>query len=187
MPDRMCVTCRGKFPSEALFRMVAGPDGEVVAELGSRLPGRGGHCCFRPECIRGALEAKKLEHVLRARVTPPGAEELTEHLSALLRERLGGLLSAGGRKGVLAAGRDAALRAARAGGEGRWFLARDLSAGSLGEVKKEAARAVSLPMRMEEIGDILGRRPVGVLYVADASLAESLAMRAAQASSLGAA
>lgn len=186
MPERTCTACRRKAPAEALFRMVAGPGGEVAAELGSRLPGRGTHCCFRAECVRAALKVKNLERALRARVKPPEAAELTGRLRALLRGRVEGLLSAGWRKGGVAAGREAALRAARAAREGRLFLAEDLSEGSRREAAEGGAEPVRLPLAMEEVGRLLGRRPVGVLFVADASLADSLALRASQARSLGA-
>ncbi len=161
--------------------MVAGPGNEVFAELDSRLPGRGAYCCIGPGCLEKALNPKNLERCLRARVNAPEAGELTRNLRALLKNRMEGLLGAAWRKKAVAAGRDTALRAARSEKEGRLFLAEDLSPGSRSEVNGERSGPVAeLHMTMAEVGAVFGRRPVGVFFVANGSLADSLELRSSQ-------
>lgn len=183
MPVRTCIGCRTRDEADAFFRMVAGPGGEVVAELDSRLPGRGAHCCFKAACLEAALRPKSLARALPGGGKPPAPRELAEQVRALLRRRIEGLLSAAWRKGALAPGRDAALRALAGGG--RLLLARDLSAGSRREIPAAAGPPLELPFGMEEIGRLLGRLPVGVLAVGDASLAAALAQRTGQFHALG--
>ncbi|MBI3129160.1 MAG: YlxR family protein [Candidatus Tectomicrobia bacterium] len=182
MPVRTCIGCRTKGEADAFFRMVADPGGGVAAELDSRLPGRGAHCCFRASCIQAALKPKNLARALREGIQAPGPGELAERVEELLRRRLEGLLAAAWRKGVLTPGRDAAFRELAEGG--RLLLARDLSAGSRSEIPKEARPPLELPLRMEEIGRLLGRSPAGVLALRDVSLEEAVALRLAQLKSL---
>jgi hypothetical protein len=183
MPVRTCIGCRKKGEAEEFFRMVAGPGGGVAAELDSRLPGRGAHCCFKASCLQAALKPKNLARALQEGVRPPGADEIAAQVRDLLRRRLEGLLAAAWRKGALVPGRDAAFRALAEGG--RLLLAQDLSAGSRGEIPREAKPPLELPFRMEEIGRLLGRAPAGVLAVRDLSLEKALAQRAGQLHSLG--
>lgn len=182
MPVRTCIGCRTKGEADAFFRMVAGPGGGVAAELGNRLPGRGAHCCFKSACLEAALKPKNLARALRAGVRPPEPAELAGRVRAILRQRLEGLLQAAWRKGVLAPGREAALR--ELAGGGRLLLAQDLSEGSRRGIPP-GAEPLELPLRMEEIGSLLGRAPVGVLALRDASLAAALAQRAGQFRALG--
>lgn len=190
MPERTCIACRKKGPPEKLFRMVAGPGGEVYVELDSRLPGRGAYCCFKAGCLDSALEAGKLGRALRSKPKPPGVASVAAALVEHLGRRLEGLLGAAWRKRVVSAGRDAALRACRQKARGRLFLASDLSEASHSEVlgaDSGAARKggpVAFPLSMARVGDVLGGRPVGVFFVADPSLAEPLALRSAQVDAL---
>ena len=41
MPQRTCAACRNKGDANDFFRMVVGPGGKIVCELGSKLPGEG--------------------------------------------------------------------------------------------------------------------------------------------------
>lgn len=182
MPVRTCIGCRTKGEADAFFRMVADPGGGVAAELGSRLPGRGAHCCFKAACLEAALKPKNLARALQEGLKPPPPAELAERVRGLLRRRLEGLLAAAWRKGILTPGRDAAFRELEGGG--RLLLARDLSEGSRREVPP-GAEPVELPLGMEEIGRLLGRGPVGVLALGDASLAGAVAQRAEQFRALG--
>jgi len=166
--------------------MVAGPDGEVYAELENRLPGRGAYCCFCDRCLNLALEPKNLERALRTKVKIPDPEDIVTAVQSLLERRIEGLLGAAMRKNVVAAGRDAAMRASHSGRAGRVFLARDLSKKTRPGVTGGLVRPpVEMKMEMSRIGDILGGRPVGVLFVSDPLLAVSLELRSLQASAFG--
>lgn len=190
MPERTCIACRKKGPPEKLFRMVAGPDGEVYVELDSRLPGRGAYCCFNAGCLASALEAGKLGRALRSDLKPPHGASISASLLEHLGRRLEGILGAAWRKRAVSAGRDAALRASSRRVRGRLFLASDLSESSrsemLGADIGEAAKGgpVAFPLPMARVGEVFGGRPVGVFFVAGPSLADPLALRCAQVDAL---
>lgn len=163
--------------------MVAGPDGKVYAELDNRLPGRGAYCCFCDRCLNSVLEPKNLERALRAKVKLPDPEEIVAAVQSLLERRIEGLLGAALRKNVIAAGRDAAMRASHLARSGRMFFAKDLSKKTRPGVMGSLVRPpVEMKMEMSRIGDILGGRPVGVLFVSDPLLAGSLELRNLQVS-----
>ncbi|MBT3350596.1 MAG: YlxR family protein [Nitrospinaceae bacterium] len=186
MPERTCIACRKKEPPEKLFRMVAGPGGDVYVELDSRLPGRGAYCCFNAGCFDLALEAGRLKRALRSEVKSPDGASISAALVENLGRRLEGILGAAWRKRVVSAGRDTALRACRNKTGGCLFLANDLSESSrlevLGADLGMAAKSgpVKFPLPMARVGDVFGSRPVGVFFVADPSLANPLALRSAQ-------
>ncbi len=186
MPKRSCIACHRKAPREELFRMVATSEGAIVPELHNRLPGRGSHCCLRIACIQNALKGNAFERALRVPVQAPEPAWLLGRLTALLEESAAGHLAAGGRKGAVAAGREAAQNAYKSGGGGKLFIATGLSGGSRREVGEWCQDAVGLPFDLEQAGIFLGRAPVGVLYVSDPKLAGSLALRVSQINTLGA-
>lgn len=185
MPERTCIACRKKGEAVQFFRMVADPEGTLFVELDSRLPGRGAYCCLSRQCVEKILNQKKLGHAFRTKVQVPEPEALLSQLESLLKRKLEGLLGAAWRKKAVAAGRDAAARAARSENSGTLFWALDLSEGSRSEVEGVSSFSpVALPFTMEELGRLFERRPVGVVFVGDRSIAESLEFRGAQARSL---
>ena len=167
-----------------MFRVAASPRGEVAAELGSQLPGRGAHCCFERSCLRQAMKPGLLAHVLRRAVQVPDEESLAAQIRAALENRIRGLLAAGIGKGTITTGREAALREGASGKAGRWFLASDLSPNSRREMEEKAMNPVPLPLGMEDVGRASGRKPTGVLFVADPPLEEALALSVSQWNSL---
>ncbi len=167
--------------------MVATPEGKIVPELHNRLPGRGSHCCLRIACIQNALRGNALDRALRVPVQTPEPAWLIGCLTALLEESAAGHLAAGGRKGAVAAGREATQNAYKSRERGKLFIATGLSERSRREVREWCQDAVDLPFDLEQAGKYLGRAPVGVLFVADPKLAESLALRVSQIGALGSA
>lgn len=185
MPERTCIACRAKGDPARFFRIVAGPESQVVVELDNRLPGRGAYCCIGLKCIDKGMIAKRLAHALRTSVQVPTREEVLTRLGSLLAGKIEGLLGAASRKRVAAAGREAALRAARAEKGGRLFFAADVSKGTRSDIEGFDSLVVGeIPLTMAEMGRILNRPPVGVIFIADKSLAESVNIRSVQMRSL---
>ncbi len=66
-PVRTCVVCRTARPQDELLRVLA-QGSALVADPGSRLPGRGAYLCPRPACLQGAGDrgGAALRRALRA-------------------------------------------------------------------------------------------------------------------------
>jgi uncharacterized protein len=84
-PERTCIVTREAMPADRLIRFVVAPDGEVVADIRRRLPGRGVHVTATATCVATAerkhLFAKTLEGVTKV---SPG---LAARVDLLLADR----------------------------------------------------------------------------------------------------
>lgn len=180
MPERTCVVCRKKGEPSVFFRMVVGPEGSVVCELGSALPGRGARCCFDARCVGGLARSNRLEKALRKKRFRLDEDELLRNARTLLARNIEGMLSASRGKGVLALGREAAVREMKLSNPGKAFVSRDISPKNLANLKRVAEEVYSLPFDMEELGGLFRRKPVGVLFVGDSLLADGIRLRAMQ-------
>ncbi len=70
-PVRMCAGCREHAPKKELIRIVRTPTGEIVADAGGKVPGRGAYICRKSACLAKARKSRALERMLR---TPISAE-----------------------------------------------------------------------------------------------------------------
>ena len=53
-PMRMCVACRQMKPKTELVRVVKTPQGEIIADAGSKVNGRGAYICRDIKCVEKA-------------------------------------------------------------------------------------------------------------------------------------
>lgn len=165
--------------------MVSAPERRPVCELGSRLPGRGAHCCFDLRCVSRLARSNRLEAALRTKNLRVDADALVQDVRGLLGQNLRGLLGASRRKGALAAGTDAVLEKIRRSCAGGLFVASDVSAKSLMRLKRASEEFYILPFDMDALGGLLRRKPVGLLFVADSLLAERICLRLTQERAMG--
>jgi len=103
-PERQCLACRKRAARDALVRLVLSPAGEVVADLGHRLPGRGGHCCPTRACLTAVLRQSLLKRAFRTDVAAPEAASWLSHLAAQAQRDLLDLLGLYAKGGVAIAG-----------------------------------------------------------------------------------
>jgi len=103
-PERQCLVCRKRAARDTLVRLVLSPAGEVVADLGHRLPGRGGHCCPTRACLTAAIRRPLLSRAFRTDVDAPAPEPWLSHLAAQAQQDLLNLLGLYAKGGVAIAG-----------------------------------------------------------------------------------
>ncbi len=131
--ERTCIVTREAEPRAGLIRFVVAPDGEVVADLRHRLPGRGAWVTATAVHVATAEKKRLFARAFhgQATVTPGLAERVEELLvaaavSALSLARKAGTLVAGFGKVEAALGRDrivALIHAEEAGSDGLARLA----------------------------------------------------------------
>ncbi len=173
-PQRTCSGCRQVVPQQELLRLALGPAGEVVPDLGRRLPGRGAWIHPRLACVQGAV-ARGLARSLRVpvRVT---LDELLAALRMAADHRIAGLLSSARRAGVAAIGASPVKQALASGAARFVVVARDARA-ALGTPGVEEAISTGHAMGWGDkvaIGQAVGKSEVAVLAVLDDGLAEAL-------------
>jgi len=75
-PQRCCIGCRRVRPKGELLRIVRTPEGEIRADAGGKMPGRGAYLCPGEECLRLALKQRRLERALGKQVEAGVIEEI---------------------------------------------------------------------------------------------------------------
>lgn len=185
MPDRTCIACRNKGNANIFFRMVIGPEGDIVCELGRKLPGRGAHCCFDKNCISKLISSNRLGIALKRRNFRIDSDELVRNVKILLRRSLEGMLVASKRKGVLTFGKEAVFKKIKFSEMGKPFVSKDISRITLMSLKRISEEFHVLPFAMNELGGFLSRRPIGVLFVDEPLLVDSICLRLMQEKAIG--
>ena len=180
MPDRTCIVCRNKGNANVFFRMVIGPAGHIVCELGRKLPGRGAHCCFDMHCISKLISSNRLEIALKRKNFRIDSDELLQNVRILLRRNLEGMLIASKRKGVLTFGKEAVVKKLKLLIVGKPFVSKDISLKSLTNLKRISKEFYILPFTMNELGGFFDRKPIGVLFIDDVLLVNSICLRLIQ-------
>jgi len=100
--ERRCIATGEVLPIDGLLRFVIGPEGNLVADLGRELPGRGIWVGGRRELLERAM--KKRLFARAAKATVMVAEDLPEQVETAMRRRCLALLGLAKRAGQLTLG-----------------------------------------------------------------------------------
>jgi len=100
--ERLCVATRSVKPVTDMIRFVVGPDGQVVADLKRKLPGRGVWVTATRQALAEAIRRKAFARAFKreVRVQP----DLADRVEALLERSALDALAIAHKSGVLAAG-----------------------------------------------------------------------------------
>lgn len=101
-PERKCIATGALLPKAALIRFVAGPDGQVVADLAGKLPGRGVYVAASRAALDRAVGKRLFARAFRAPVAVP--DGLVAALEAQLARRVVDLISLARKSGQAVAG-----------------------------------------------------------------------------------
>ena len=100
--DRLCVVTREVRPVADLIRFVVGPDGEAVADVKCRLPGRGVWVTATRAALDDAVRRKAFARGFKRDVRLPA--DLSARTERLLRQSVLDALAVAGKAGLVAAG-----------------------------------------------------------------------------------
>lgn len=113
MNPRTCIVSRKTFEPEALIRVVAAPDGSLVADLKRRLPGRGAHVEMRRAVVEQAVKRKLFGRALNTDVS--GADALADQIDEMLKRQILTFFGMARKAGQLVVGATKVDAAARSG------------------------------------------------------------------------
>jgi uncharacterized protein len=99
---RMCVATRAVQPVSELIRFVVGPDGEVVADIKSKLPGRGIWVTATRGALLEAVKRRAFSRGFKRDVRLP--PDLADRTERLLERAVLDALAMAGKAGLVAAG-----------------------------------------------------------------------------------
>ncbi|HKM88543.1 MAG TPA: RNA-binding protein [Xanthobacteraceae bacterium] len=100
--ERLCVATRTVRPVSDLIRFVIGPDGEAVADVKSKLPGRGIWVTATRDAVGEAIKRKAFARGFRREVRL--ASDLVTRTERLLERAVIDALAVAGKAGLVAAG-----------------------------------------------------------------------------------
>ena len=83
VPMRTCVGCRTVRPKRELIRVVRDPQGELHVDATGKKSGRGAYICPTAQCLRDAVNGKRLERALERPVPQEVLHTLEAELGAL--------------------------------------------------------------------------------------------------------
>ncbi len=179
-PKRRCIATGEVMPADALLRFVVGPEGNLVADLGRELPGRGIWVSGRREVLERAVEKRLFARAAKAAVTV--AEDLPAQIETAMRRRCLALLGLARRAGQLTLGYEKVRAALAADRTAIVIAARDASlkgrqkllSGSAGGNGGRAApgRLVVDLFMIDELSLALGRENVVHAALRDGGLAD---------------
>jgi hypothetical protein len=176
-PERRCLACGSVEPKAGLIRFVAGPDGQLVADLSGKLPGRGAWLGASRACLDKAVKKRLFGRALEQQVTLP--DDLAGDLERGLRRRILELIGLCSRAGLALAGYEKARQALAEGSAGALIQASDAAPDGRDKVAK-LARAVApeleilAPAEAVALGRALGREQVVHLALLKGRLTEQV-------------
>jgi len=80
IPQRMCVGCQEMKPKKQLIRVVRTPDETIEIDPTGKRSGRGAYICPEVECLKKALQGKRLEKALKSPISGEVIDELGKKL-----------------------------------------------------------------------------------------------------------
>ncbi|MEN0065541.1 MAG: DUF448 domain-containing protein [Myxococcota bacterium] len=164
---RQCIGCRDRTDRDALVRLVASPDGQLVVDLKGRLPGRGAWLHARASCIAAVIaKPHGLNRTLRQRMD---VSQLEAIFVAAVRQALFHGLSLAAAGGGLVVGFDRLVAAIQEGRVVDVLTAEDASARTVQALRRVTDEAEIEPLRIpwtrETIGGQIGQGSCAVLGV----------------------
>ena len=83
VPQRTCVACRRTTAKRELVRVVRTSEGTVEIDPTGKTSGRGAYLCKDQRCWQLALKKERVDHALKAKLTPQEKETLFEYAHSL--------------------------------------------------------------------------------------------------------
>lgn len=162
-PQRSCLGCRQSRDKGHLIRFVLSPQGEVVPDIESKLPGRGAYTCVSEQCLRAALRQRQFSRAFKREVVTSLPDEMAGQVAGIMQGRILGYLGLANRAGKVISGGSMVCDAIRSGHKpGIVLIANDVSP-SIGEkiVSLAAAHRIACIhiMTKDDFGAILGKAP----------------------------
>src|SRR6185369_711595 len=91
-PQRSCLGCRESRDKGRLIRFVLSPQGDLVPDLESKLPGRGAYTCVSSSCLAAACRQRQFSRAFKGDIAVPPPDEMVALVGRLMRERILGFL-----------------------------------------------------------------------------------------------
>lgn len=178
-PERRCIVSGEVRPKEELIRCVVSPDGIVVPDVDSKLPGRGLWLSAARDVVNTACAKNAFSRAARQKVRP--MDGLADRIEALLVQRCLSLIGMARRNGTVIYGFEKTRNWLKDGKCAVVLAARDGAEDGRSKIK---ALAQALPLielfDAEELGHAVGRDHLVHMGLAPGPLAARLQVEASR-------
>jgi len=168
-PQRSCLGCHVTRDRDSLIRYVLSPQGEVVADLEARLPGRGAYTCVDSRCLKTAVERRLFNRSFKRDVTVLPPDAMVARVSDLMRARILGYIGLANRAGKVVSGSSLVCDALRGKNAPELVLVAVDASVSIADKVIQLATVhnvrVERMLAKEEFGAILGKSPRSAIAV----------------------
>jgi predicted RNA-binding protein YlxR (DUF448 family) len=168
-PQRSCLGCRTSRDRDSLIRFVLSPQGEIVADIEAKLPGRGAYTCISRTCLQAALKQRQFSRAFKQDVVAVPPDEMIAQVDGVMQRRILGYIGLANKASQVISGGSLVSDAIRSGHKpGLVLVATDVS-DVIGE-KIELLAAVHhiarfRIMQKDDFGAILGKAPRSAIAI----------------------
>jgi predicted RNA-binding protein YlxR (DUF448 family) len=180
-PTRRCVVTGAVCPKSDLLRFVVGPEGDLVPDLDSKLPGRGLYLTPTGQAVADAVKKRSFARVARRQIEVPA--DLAERLETMIAARAIGLIGLARRGGQVSMGYDQVAAKLKTGGVGLLLQAADGAEGGRAKLGALGAGTGVPELAVLTAGELaapFGRDHVVHLAVARGGIAKRLQIELAR-------
>jgi len=168
-PQRSCLGCRQTRNRDALLRFVLSPQGELLADIEAKLPGRGAYTCVSETCLRAALKQRQFSRAFKREVAGVTPDGMVAQLVAIMQRRILGYVGLANKAGQVISGGSLVSDAIRGGHKpGLILVAADVSE-AIGEKIEQLAAVHRIAcfriMKKDDFGTILGKAPRSAIAI----------------------
>ncbi|MDB9703294.1 DUF448 domain-containing protein [Rhodospirillales bacterium] len=171
-PERRCLATGDRTPKFGLLRFVVSPNGEVVPDLGERLPGRGLWLSSDRDALKTAVDKKLFARAVKAEVTVPS--DITDRIETMLMKRCQDIIGLARRSDLLVIGFDRVLEVLDRRSVGLVVIATDAGGGRRDIMVAAEDLPVVSGMTCSEMGEAAGKGVVSFMTILRGGLAKSL-------------
>jgi len=168
-PQRSCLSCKTTKDRDQLIRFVKAPDGEVVADIDAKLPGRGAYTCLNHACVRDAIQKRQFNRAFKAEIQLPSAELMVSCIAERINSRILGYIALANKAGKIVSGGSMVNDAIRSANKpGLILLAEDVSETIAEKIEQIAAYNLIPCLRImtkDDFGAIIGKAPRSALAI----------------------
>jgi len=178
-PLRTCTGCRQKRFKKDLVRIVADPEGRIIADLRGKLPARGVYVCPDRRCAEKLDQGRLTSALKRETIQVHNGFELSALVAGALRERARSLIGMAQKGGKIVSGTNLVEAEMRRSPDSGWLalVAEDASARIVNKLSARI-KARGVPIQRfdtrEYLGEAIGKSPRSVLLVKDVGLARAV-------------
>jgi uncharacterized protein len=169
---RRCIVSGAVRPKDEMVRFVVGPNGEIVADVAERLPGRGFWLSADRDVLMKAGAKHMFAKAARRAVRVP--DDLVDQVEGALVRRCLSLVGLARRAGQAVVGYEKAREWLKSGRNGVVVAAIDGSAGGRAKLEALASGAPIAVLRADELGAAAGRDRAVHIVLSPGRLADSL-------------